>query len=96
MKALAKKGEIVVCVDDSRYPHIKKAMTNYDNYVLTNNKSYEVLDIIDDIFYTIINDKGDTGNYTIERFQTKSNLRQDKIDSILSFLPQSHNVSKRQ
>ena len=57
-----------------------------DRYVplnLTPGKIYDVIKVIDEIFYMIQADDGETRTYYNSFFEDISKLRQDKIDKIL-------------
>lgn len=82
---VAQKGEFVVCINEPKNSTLP----------ITINKSYKVLevvkawsdpnlkDIIIEKYYTILNDEGGEGNYLIERFRTKSELRENVINNLL-------------
>lgn len=79
----AKIGETVICIDVN---------TNTSS-PLTLNNSYIVMDVIKnyspidgreiDRYYSIYNNDGDYGNYFIERFKTKSEIRNELIENII-------------
>lgn len=50
---------------------------------LTPGKVYDVIKVIDEIFYMITSDDGETRTYYNSFFEDISQLRQDKIDKIL-------------
>ena len=50
---------------------------------LTPGKIYDVIKVIDEIFYMIKSDDGETRTYYNSFFEDISKLRQDKIDQIL-------------
>ena len=50
---------------------------------LTPGKIYDVIKVIDEIFYMITSDDGETRTYYNSFFEDISQLRQDKIDQIL-------------
>jgi hypothetical protein len=79
----AKIGETVICIDVN---------TNTSS-PLTLNNSYIVMDVIKnyspihgreiDRYYSIYNNDGDYGNYFIERFKTKAEIRNELIENII-------------
>jgi hypothetical protein len=50
---------------------------------LTPGKIYDVIKVIDEIFYMIQSDDGETRTYYNSFFEDISQLRQDKIEQIL-------------
>ncbi len=50
---------------------------------LTPGKIYDVIKVIDEIFYMIKSDDGETRTYYNSFFEDISQLRQDKIDLLL-------------
>ena len=50
---------------------------------LTPGKMYDVIKVIDEIFYMIKSDDGETRTYYNSFFEDISQLRQDKIEQIL-------------
>ena len=50
---------------------------------LTPGKMYDVIKVIDEIFYMIKSDDGETRTYYNSFFEDISQLRQDKIDLLL-------------
>ena len=79
----AKIGETVICIDVN---------TNTSS-PLTLNNSYIVMNVIKnyspihgreiDRYYSIYNNDGDYGNYFIERFKTKAEIRNELIENII-------------
>ena len=51
--------------------------------VLTPNKVYDVIKVIDEIFYMIQSDDGETRTYYNSFFEDISKLRQEKIDLLV-------------
>ena len=70
------------------YTHMKVLfrLDSDEKYVplnLTPGKIYDVIKVIDEIFYMIKSDDGETRTYYNSFFEDISQLRQDKIDQIL-------------
>lgn len=87
----AKIGETVICIDVNT--NTSSHVNTNTSSPLTLNNSYIVMNVIKnyspiqgreiDRYYSIYNNDGDYGNYLIERFTTKAELREKVIDEIL-------------
>ena len=86
-ECLAEKGDFVVCVDLSqRWPNRTFSIGIYQYESITINKKYEVLRVFGknlNRFYSIKNDQGVKVNFSSKRFKTKTEIRDELINSIL-------------
>ena len=86
-ECLAEKGDFVVCVDLSqRWPNRTFSIGIYQYESITINKKYEVLRVFGknlNRFYSIKNDQGVKVNFSSKRFKTKTEIRDEIINSIL-------------
>ena len=81
-ECLAEKGDFVVCVDLS--PPFTIGIYQYES--ITINKKNEVLRVFGknlNRFYSIKNDQGVKVNFSSKRFKTKTEIRDEIINSIL-------------
>ena len=62
---------------------IPDADDKYTPLVLTPNKVYDVIKTVNEIFYQIKSDDGETRTYYNSFFEDISKLRQEKIDLLL-------------
>lgn len=79
-RKIAKEGDTVVCI----VGNVSMPITLNRSYVVLGIvKAWSAVGIDIDKYYTLCNDDGEEGNYLIERFKTKAELRDKVIDEIL-------------
>ncbi len=87
----AKIGKTVICIDVNT--NTSSHVNTNTSSPLTLNNSYIVMNVIKnyspihgreiDRYYSIYNNNGDYGNYFIERFKTKAEIRNELIENII-------------
>lgn len=74
-------GIKIICIDDYTW---NSGSTYGKKYPLTIGKIYEITGVINEYFYSIVNDDGSDKNYPVDNFITLAEYRDKQIEEILN------------